>query len=128
MLNFWDYVQAIVIIGAVIMAAYYVTKLVAKTGGGTFRKSSGIKLIATQSLGKDKSVAIVEIGAFAYILGVSAQRVEMLDKLSRTEIGIPASGKAETGPKDELAEAPPSFGVSFREELSKRFNKLNKKD
>ena len=119
MLTIWEYVQAIVIIGAVIMAAYYVTKIVAKTGGGTFRKSSGIKLIASQQLGKDKSIAIVEIGEFAYILGVSTQRIEMIDKLSKSELGLK---------KDEPVVTPPSFGMSFKDELNKRFNKSNKKD
>ena len=118
-MNFLDYVQAIVIIGAIILAAYYVTKLVAKTGGGGFRKNSGIKIIASQSLGKDKSVAIVEIGEFNYILGVSAQRVELLDKLSRAELGLK---------KEEPVQQPPSFAVSFKEELQKRFNKSSKND
>lgn len=118
-MEFWDYVQAIVIIGAVILAAYYVTKLVAKTSGGGFRKNTGIKLVGSQPLGKDKSVVIVEIGEFDYILGVSAQRVEMLDKIARTELGLK---------KEEQVQTPPSFGVSFREELNKRFNRPNKDD
>lgn len=118
-MNFLDYVQAIVIIGAIILAAYYVTKLVAKTGGGGFRKNSGIKIIASQALGKDKSIVIVEIGEHNYILGVSAQRVEMLDKLSKTELSLK---------KEEPVQAPPSFGTSFKEELNKRFNKSNKND
>ncbi|NLA85819.1 MAG: flagellar biosynthetic protein FliO [Clostridiales bacterium] len=119
MLNLWDYIQAIVIIGAVILAAYYVTKLVAKSGGGGFRKSTGIKLIASHPLGRDKSVAIVEIGEFDYILGVSAQRVELLDKLPKSELSLK---------KEETGGTPPSFGVSFREELNKRFNRPNKND
>lgn len=117
--SFWDYLQAIVIIAAVIFAAYYVTKLVAKTGNGTFRKNNVIKLIGSQPLGKDKSVAIVEIGEYNYILGVSAQRVEMLDKLNKSELNLK---------KDEPVQTPPSFGVSFREELNKRFNRPNKND
>lgn len=119
MLNFWDYVQAIVIIGAVILAAYYVTKLVAKTSGGGYRKSSGIKVIGSQPLGKDKSVTIVEIGAFDYILGVSAQRVELLDKLPKAELNLK---------KEETTQNSPGLGLSFREELSKRFNKQSKND
>jgi flagellar biosynthetic protein FliO len=113
-LNFWDYVQAVVIIGAIILAAYYVTKIVAKTGGGGFRKTTGIRLVSSQPLGRDKSVAVVEIGEFSYILGVSTQRVELLDKLPKSELGLK---------KEEPREAQPGFGASFREELSKRFRK-----
>jgi flagellar biosynthetic protein FliO len=115
-LSFWDYVQAIVIIGAIILAAYYVTKMVAKTSGGGFRKTTGIKLVASQPLGRDKSVAVVEIGEFSYILGVSAQRVELLDKLPKSELSL------------KKEETPPGIGVSFREELNKRFNRSNKND
>ena len=118
-MNAWDYIQAIVIIAAVIFAAYYVTKLVAKTSGGAFRKSSGIKLVGSQSLGKDKSVAIVEVGEFTYILGVSAQRVEMLDKLTKAESGLK---------KEEPFISPPSFGESFKEELNKRLGRSKKND
>lgn len=115
-MNFWDYVQAIVIIGAVILAAYYVTRLVAKTSGGGFRRSTGIRLVASQPLGRDKSVAIVEIGEFDYILGVGAQRVDLLDKIPKSDFSLK---------KEEPA---PGFGASFREELNRRLNRSEKND
>jgi flagellar biosynthetic protein FliO len=118
-LNAWDYIQAIVIIAAVLFAAYYVTKLVAKTGGGGFRKSSGIRLAGSQSLGRDKSVTIVEIGEYVYILGVSAQCVELLDKLPKTDFNVR---------KEEPTAPPPTFSASFRDELNKRFNRSRKDD
>jgi flagellar biosynthetic protein FliO len=119
-LNAWDYIQAIVIIAAVLFAAYYVTRLVAKTGGGGFRKSTGIRLVGSQSLGRDKSVSVVEIGEFTYILGVSAQRVEMIDKLPKSEFSVK---------KEEPAAAQlTTFGESFRDELNKRFGRSRKDD
>lgn len=95
------------------------TKLVAKTGGGSIRKNTGIKLIGAQVVGKDKSVAIVEIGAHAYILGVAAQRVELIDKIDSSELGVKNEEKA---PSPVL----PSFTASFKEELNRRLNKWNK--
>lgn len=117
-MSFWDFFQAIVVIAAVLLAAYYVTRLVAKTGGdGGFRKSAGIRLVGSQPLGRDKAVAVVEIGQYSYILGVGPQRVELLDKLI----------KPESAEKEEEPPAPPpAFGQSFREELNKRFNKSRK--
>jgi flagellar biosynthetic protein FliO len=112
--NFWDYFQAIVIICAVILAAYYVTKLVAKTGGGAYRKSTGIKQVASLSLGRDKSVTVVEIGETAYILGVSQQNVNLIDKLNKADLSLK---------KDETMITPPSFTASFKEELNKRLHK-----
>ena len=117
-LNPWDYIQAIVIIAAVIFAAYYVTRLVAKTGGGGFRKNSGIKLHGSQPLGKDKSVAVVEIGESIYILGVGLQRVELLDKLPKAEAGFKK--------EEPAAPAQPTFGESFKEELNKRLRRPGK--
>jgi flagellar biosynthetic protein FliO len=116
-MGFLDYLQAIIVIGAVIFAAYYVTKLIAKTGGGTFRKSSNIKLIASLPLSKDKSVALVEIGDHAYVLGVGAHHVELLDKLALSELQLT---------QEEPAPTPKDFAVSFKEELSARLKKLKK--
>ena len=119
MTTFWEYFQAIVIIAAVLFAAYYVTRLVAKTGGGGLRRSSGIKLHGAQSLGRDRSVAVVEIGESIYILGVSAQRVELLDKLPKAE---------DTLKKEEPPSPSMTFGESFKEELNKRFRRTDRKD
>lgn len=112
-MTIWDYVQAIVIICAVILAAYYVTKLVAKTGSGQ-RRGTGIKQVASMSLGRDKSVTIVEIGDTAYILGVGPQRIELIDKKNRDELVLD---------KDERPQSAVTFATSFRDELNKRLKK-----
>lgn len=119
--TFWDYVQAIVIIAAVIFAAYYVTKLVAKTGVGAYKKAAGIKQLSALGLGRDKSVTIVEIGAFVYILGVSAQHVELIDKLTKEEFALQTK-------KEEQSAPMPGFSASFREELNKRFGRNGNSD
>ena len=84
----WDYFKAIVVICILIFAAYYVTKVTAKASGGKFRRSSNIKLSGTLPLGKDKSVSIVKIGDYAYVLGVGTQRVEVLDKVPLSELNL----------------------------------------
>ncbi len=84
----WDYFKAFVVICLLVFAAYYVTKVTAKASGGKFRRSSDIKLSGTLPLGKDKSVSIVRIGEYAYILGVGTQRVEMLDKIPLSELSL----------------------------------------
>ncbi|MEL4106736.1 flagellar biosynthetic protein FliO [Oscillospiraceae bacterium WX1] len=119
MLNFWDYVQAIAIIVAVLFGAYYVTKLVARTSTGSFRRNTGIRILGSQPLAKDRSVFVVEIGENAYILGVSAQRVELLDKQPTAQLGLP---------KEEPSPVLPSFAASFKDELNKRLKRFNKDD
>lgn len=112
-MGFWDYLQALVVIAAVIAGAYYITRLVARAGG-PLTKGTGVRLIGSQPLGKDKSVALVEIGGTAYILGCSPQRVELIDKIPMSEL------KLETPPA-----SPPggSFAALFRQELEKRLRK-----
>lgn len=111
----WDYIQAIIVIAAVIYAAYYVTKLAARTAAGPAR-GRGIRMRANLPLGRDKSVAMVEIGSNAYVLGVSAQRVELLDKFPLTELGAPE----EDGPPA------PEFADVFKREFDRRIGKLRK--
>jgi flagellar biosynthetic protein FliO len=111
--GFWDYLQAMIVIAAVIAAAFYLTRLVAKTGGA-LSKGTGIRLVASQPLGKDKSVAVVEIAGTAYILGCGGQRVELIDKIPASELKIEAPPAPSGG----------SFSASFREELAKRLRKF----
>jgi flagellar biogenesis protein FliO len=41
-----------------------------------------MKLISQIRLGKDSSIAMVEIDDYIYVLGVGSQRVELIEKLS----------------------------------------------
>jgi flagellar biosynthetic protein FliO len=111
-MGFWEYFKAIFVIIAIIAAAYYLTRLIAKTSGGSVRRNAGIKVVGSLPLAKDRSVAVVEIGEFAYILGVSGQRVERLDKVPAAELNM---RREETAPKD--------FSSCFKEELKARFKK-----
>lgn len=106
---FWDYFKAIIAICAVLAAAVYVTKLMAKTGGGVLRKSANIKLIASLPLARDKSVAVVAFGEHVYVLGVSGSHVERLDKLPLSEVELK---------KEESA--PANFGACFKKEMASR--------
>ena len=112
-MGFWDYFKAIAAIGIVLAAAFYLTKLVAKSNGGAFRKATGMKLRGNLPLARDKSVAVVEIGRYAYILGVSGQRVERLDKVELSELQL-----------EEEQPAPVSFTSAFKSELLSRMKKF----
>jgi flagellar biosynthetic protein FliO len=113
-MGFWDYAKAVAVICAVVGAAYYLTRFLAKAGS-PLRKATGVKLVGSLPLAKDRSVALVEIGAQVYVLGVSAQHVERLDKFPRSEL-FPAG--------EETQPPPPDFTASFRNELDRRLKKL----
>lgn len=112
-----DVIQAIIILGAVIAAAYYVTKLVAKTRGGVYQRCSDLRLIGSLPLAKDKAVALVAIGEHVYVLGVGSQRVEQLDKLELSELNL-------SEPVREPLQQ--DFTAIFQKELNARLKKLRK--
>lgn len=91
MMTFWDYFQSVAIICLVLFAAFYASRLIIKSGRAATWKGSGMRLLGTIVLGKDKAVAIVEIGPYAYILGVGGRRVERLDRLALSELDLTAA-------------------------------------
>ncbi len=100
---------------AVVFGAFYVTKFIARNGSPN-RKNDKIRLIAMQRLGKESSVAMVEIEQSVYILGVGSQHVELIDKLPITEtthlsIEEPAANRLD-------------FAAILKRELGDRFRKL----
>lgn len=113
-MTFWDYFQAIAIICLVIFATFYVSRIVAKNARGAAWKGSGLKLVGTIPLGKDKAVAVVEIGNYAYILGVGGQRVERLDKIELSELGFTREPSA-----------PAEFPADFKTALMHRLKKTH---
>jgi len=115
-MSVWNYIWAMIVICGVIFAAYYVTRAVAKTGG-TLRNNANLKMIGSLPLARDKSVALVEVGDYVFVLGVSAHRVERLDKLPKNELNLTAEDPV---PMME-------FTDSFKKELDKQWKKLRNK-
>ena len=108
----WDYIKAVAVMVAVIFAAYYVTRLAAKTGGAVHNNKQ-IRQLASLQLARDKSVSIVGIGAHAYVLGVGPQRVELLDKLDLNQLDLTAEQQTEKS----------RFAESFQNQLCRRLRK-----
>lgn len=116
-MGFLNYAWAVIVVCAVVFAAYYVTRAMAKAGG-SLRKGANIKIAGSMPLGRDKSVALVEIGEYVYVLGVSAQRVERLDRLPKGELNL---GSEERLPGSDLAE-------SFRKVLASKLGGPGEKE
>lgn len=82
----WEYLKATFLIVLIIAAAYYVTKFVASRAVGPGGRSGDIRISSSVTLGKDRQLVIAEIGGKAYILGITPQHVELIDKLERSEL------------------------------------------
>lgn len=83
----WEYIKAVIMIVLIIAAAYYVTKYVAMKAGGARSASAGIKIRGTAPLGRERQIVLAEIGDTVYILGVTAQHIELLDKMEKDRLG-----------------------------------------
>ncbi len=107
-----EYVKATVLIIVIIVGAYYVTKFVATRGFvGVGRSNPDIKLRSSLPLGKDKQLVIAEIGEQAYILGVTSQHVELVDKLDRAVL----DEQLRRDPEEDK-----QVGINFRQEFLER--------
>lgn len=82
----WEYIKAVIMIVGIIAAAYYVTKYVAVKAGGVRGASSGVRIRGSAPLGRERQIVLAEIGDTVYILGVTAQRIELLDKVAKDQL------------------------------------------
>lgn len=110
----WDYIKAVLVIALVVAASWYVTRLAARTGAGGLRGGKNMKLLETLPLGRDKSVALVQVGSRVYLLGVGPRQVERLGRIPPDELELP----------EKREPAMPDFTASFKEELNKRLSSL----
>ena len=106
----WEYLKTVFLIVVIIAAAYYVTKFVATKAAGPRGRASDIRIRSSAPLGRDRQIVIAEVGTHAYILGVTAQHVELIDKVDKAELD---AGRPEEAPKPPT----PSFKKEFLERL-----------
>lgn len=83
----WEYIKAVIMIVLIIAAAYYVTKYVAVRAGNVRGASAGVKIRGSAPLGRERQIVLAEIGDTVYILGVTAQHIELLDKVDKDKLG-----------------------------------------
>jgi flagellar biosynthetic protein FliO len=106
----WEYIKAVMMIVLIIAAAYYVTKYVAVKAGGARSASAGVKIRGSASLGRERQIVLAEIGGTVYVLGVTAQHIELLDKM--------AGDQLEDLPEETLSGRPAVSG--FQKEFLER--------
>lgn len=95
----WQMVWTLLVMVAILVLCYYVTKFIAKRAqGGTRAKAQGsyMRIIDRLMLAKDKYILLLEVGGRTLLIGVSNQSVTLLSELEELE-------------ELEAAEAPPTF-------------------
>lgn len=106
----WEYCKAVVLIVLIILAAYYTTKFIAARATGKYSHGTDIRIRSSMSLGRDKQIVIAEIGEKAYVLGVTAQQIELIDQLEKDRLEASL-------PKGPPAAPAPDFHKEFFERL-----------
>lgn len=106
----WEYIKAVMMIILILAAAYYVTRYVAGRASGARGTSAGVKIRGSASLGRDRQIVLAEVGGEVYILGVTAQHIELLDKIEKEKLGDPLPESSTMNP--DLS--------AFRKEFLKR--------
>jgi flagellar biogenesis protein FliO len=80
--GFWDLVQMIAVLAAVIGVIYLIFFLLKKAGNGRFTSSEQIKLLAAQNLPGNRSIYLIQVGAQVFMVGGGADSVTMLSEIT----------------------------------------------
>lgn len=100
--DFFSLLMMLVVIAAILYLSYIVSK---KLGSGMMQTGGArnIRIIERAYLDRDKSVAIVEVGEKAYLLGVSPENVSLLEELDAEQLAYDAPEEASEMPAAQFA-------------------------
>lgn len=90
-------IVTLLVVLAIIFAAYYVTKLIAGKAVGMMR-SKKMRVVDTLALSRDKQIVIVQVGEQAHLLGVSASGINELALLPGDILDEPSPAPAQGEP------------------------------
>ena len=85
MKSFYQAITLIIGFIAVILAAYFTTRLIG-TKVKHFNHGKYIKVLDKVMLGNDKLVCIVQVGSLCYLLGVTNHRIDLLGQIEEKDI------------------------------------------
>jgi flagellar biosynthetic protein FliO len=78
----WTTVKMILALGAILGLLWALTRLVRRQGGRLMPASgTGIRIIASQPIGPQKFISLVEIGGDLFAIAVSESRISLLTKV-----------------------------------------------
>ncbi len=95
----------IVVMVAIIVAAYLATKYLTRKSGAA--KSRQMRILDRMMLGKDKHIVLLEVGDKNLLIGVTNQQINVLGDIDGETLKSKQSESAETGQK--------GFGTKLRD-------------
>jgi flagellar protein FliO/FliZ len=82
-----DIFVTVLLLLAVLFAAYYTTKLLSVRAKG-MTNSKNMQLLESMMLGRDRQIALIKVGQKVLVIGITAQSMEILTEISEDEIEI----------------------------------------
>lgn len=92
----WSSIVLLVIMAAVIVGAYVVTRMIAN-GAMRGQKGSHMRLVDRIQLARDRFVAVVEIGGEYFMIGVAGNSITLLSKLNDPPYDAPETATGTMG-------------------------------
>jgi len=106
-------IGTIVLMVAVFVGAYYVSKYVGKHYQPRTGSSSNISIIESKTLGKDRSLLVVKSAGKAFLIGATPREIALISELDAEKLVPPAAEKPVTR----------DFSAMFRSALSAKGRK-----
>jgi len=117
--NFWTTFFYVLVMVAVLVAVYFVTKYISKKGGRF--KSRYIRMIDCIMVGRDKHVALIEVGDKTLLIGITNQSIQTLADINGETIKSCSDAAQEPSPKGFF-----SMIQNYIEKMKKAPGDLNK--
>jgi flagellar biogenesis protein FliO len=79
----WTTVKMILALAGILGLLWGLTRMIRRqgAGGGAFGSGTGIRLLATQPIGSQKFISLVEIGGDVFAIAVSEAQISLLAKI-----------------------------------------------
>lgn len=92
---------SVILFGLVVFLAWLTTRLLGQQWGAGGRRGRALSIREQTPVGKDRSIALVEVAGRLYLVGITAQGITLLDLI--TDAAVVAQVQAATPPVPPLA-------------------------
>ena len=111
--------RLIVVLILLCVACYFIVRLLRKSQRGQADSDPFLKMVASLSLGQEKSVAVVTLGGRAFLVGVAEHSVSLIAEITDTELidQMNLSSSVNTPVRKSFAEMLSDLIPKFRKEV-----------
>ena len=83
--GFWQLLQMVLVLGAVVGVIYLIFYFLKKAGTGRFAKSDAIRVLGSQTLPGNRALYLVEVGSQVFMIGSGSESVNLIAEITDRE-------------------------------------------